>query len=208
MRWMLAVAIVVASATLGGCATMSKDECLTVDWRTVGFEDGVAGYNGDRIGQHRKACADHGVTPDFEAYQAGRAEGLREYCQPQNGFRVGASGATYVGACPADLAPPFAVAYESGRELYVRQHRVSHANSQLAAKRRELERIEHRMTTAGFAVIGSESTPEQRTQALLETRQLAERHGRLASEIEQLEKDRLRWERELDEYRNEVAYAW
>jgi hypothetical protein len=205
----IATTFALLAVLVSGCSTntLSKDECLTVDWRTVGYEDGVAGYNGDRIGQHRKACAEYGVTPDFEAYQAGRAEGLREYCQPQNGFRVGASGATYVGACPADLAPPFAVAYESGRELYVRQHRVNNANSQLAAKRRDIERIEHRMTSTGFAVIDPQASPEQRAQALLETTQLAERHGRLASEIEQLEKDKLRWERELDEYRNEVAYA-
>ena len=73
--------------------------------------------------------------------------------------------------------------------------------------RRELDRIEHRLTSSGFAVVDPQATAEQRTQALLETKQLAERHGRLASEIEQLEKDKLRWERELDEYRNEVAYA-
>jgi len=195
------------AALLSGCATMSKDECLYVDWRTVGYEDGVAGYNGDRIGQHRKACADHGVRPDFDAYQAGRAAGLREYCQPENGFRVGSSGATYVGACPADLAPAFAVAYESGHELYLREWRVSNANSRLWSKRRELERIEDQLAKQGFVVVDSTSTSEQRAQALLDTKQLAERYGRLKSEIEQLEKDKVVWERELDEYRTQVAYA-
>lgn len=67
----------------------------------------MAGRTGDRIGQHRKACADHGVRPDLNAYQAGRAEGLREYCQARNGYRVGVSGAGYGGPCPADLAPGF-----------------------------------------------------------------------------------------------------
>jgi hypothetical protein len=29
---------------LAACSTtMNKDECRTVDWRTVGYEDGVAG---------------------------------------------------------------------------------------------------------------------------------------------------------------------
>lgn len=34
-----------ASLLLGGCAsnTLSKDECRSVDWRTIGYEDGVAG---------------------------------------------------------------------------------------------------------------------------------------------------------------------
>lgn len=200
-------AVVLLAVLLGGCATMSKDECLYVDWRTVGYEDGVAGYNGDRIGQHRKACADHGVRPDFEAYQAGRAEGLREYCRPENGFRVGLSGATYVGACPADLAPAFAAAYQSGHELYVREWRVNNADAQLRSKRHEIERIEDRMAKLGFVVVDPNSTGEQRAQALLDTKQLAERYGRLKSEIEQLEKDKVIWERELEEYRTQVAYA-
>ena len=45
--------ILAIAMLLGGCATMSESECLTVDWQTIGFEDGVAGYSGDRIGQHR-----------------------------------------------------------------------------------------------------------------------------------------------------------
>ena len=49
---------------LGACATMDADECRTVDWRTVGYEDGVAGQPGDRIGTYRRDCAEHGVTPD------------------------------------------------------------------------------------------------------------------------------------------------
>ena len=71
---------------------MSEQECAATDWRTVGYEDGVAGRSGDNIGQHRKACAKHGVSPDLTLYQAGRNDGLREYCQPANGFRAGADG--------------------------------------------------------------------------------------------------------------------
>lgn len=199
--------LVLLALALGGCATMSKDECLTVDWRTVGYEDGVAGRSGDRIGDYRKACADHGVRPDLDAYQAGREEGLREYCQPENGYRVGAAGGSYGGACPAELAPQFAMAYESGRQFYVRERRVQYASSQLYAKRQEMERIEHALANRGFVVLDPGTTGEQRAQALLDTKQLAERYGRLEAEVEQLEKDKLQYERELEEYRQQVAYA-
>src|SRR5262245_45861049 len=104
-RWRTGV--LVAMLALSGCASMSKNECLTVDWRTVGFEDGAAGYPADRIGQHCKACAKHGVTPDLAAYQSGREQGLREYCRPQNGFRVGSRGSGYDGSCPADMDEAF-----------------------------------------------------------------------------------------------------
>ena len=75
----LPVASTAVLLVLAGCSSMSKNECLTVDWRTVGYEDGVAGYSGDRIGQHRKACAKYGVTTDLELYQQGRERGLREF---------------------------------------------------------------------------------------------------------------------------------
>ena len=55
-------------------------------------------------------------------------------------------------------------------------------------------------------IVSDETTSEQRAKALLDTKQLAERRGRLSSEIRQLEKDKLRYEQELDEYRNTVAY--
>ena len=53
--------VTVTTLLLTACSTsMTKDECQTVDWRTVGYEDGVAGRPGDRIARHRKACAEHG----------------------------------------------------------------------------------------------------------------------------------------------------
>jgi hypothetical protein len=192
---------------LAGCASMSKDECLTVDWRTVGYEDGAAGRSGEAIGQRRKACAAAGVRPDLDAYRAGRADGLREYCQPENGYRVGAAGGVYGGFCPADLASAFSQAYETGRELHLREYRVRQADERLAAMRRELDGVEHRMTEAGFNAISPTSTSEQRAQALLETEQLAQRHERLATDIDQLERDRRRCEQELQDYRTQLAYA-
>src|SRR5215475_10016900 len=92
---------------LGGCASMSKDECLTVDWRTVGYEDGVAGFPGDRIAEHRKDCAKYGGSTSLELYQQGRAQGLQEYCQPANGYNIGVRGGGYAGVCPANLEPAF-----------------------------------------------------------------------------------------------------
>ncbi len=202
-----AVACLVSTLALAGCASMSKDECLTVDWRTIGYEDGVAGRSGDAIGARRKACAAAGVIPNLDAYRAGRAEGLREYCQPENGYRVGAEGSSYGGYCPLELAPAFTQAYETGRELHSREYRVRQADERLAATRRELEGIEHRMTEAGFDAISPSSTSEQRAQALLEAEQLAQRHERLVASIDQLERDKRRYEHELQDYRTQLAYV-
>ena len=191
---------------LAACtSTMNKDECRAVDWRTIGYEDGVAGHSGERIGQHRKACAEHGVTPDLDAYRAGRAEGLREYCQPHNGYRAGVNGTPYYDSCPPELAPAFVAAYESGRELYVRERRVVDADEAIAYRRREIARLESRLADRTLTVIGDTATPEERAQAVLDTKHAAERIGRLKSEIVALERDRARYQQELETYRSTVA---
>jgi Protein of unknown function (DUF2799) len=205
---MKASALLIALSTLllGACATkMSKDECRTVDWRTVGYEDGVAGQPGDRIGEHRRACAEYGVTPDLNAYLAGRTAGLREYCQPHNGYRAGANGYTYFDTCPADLAEAFEIAYDEGRALYVRERRVIDTEQQIEDKRREIRRLEDRIAESAFDVIDTTATAEERTQAVLDTKQAAERIGRLKAEITELEKERARYQAELDAYRQTVV---
>jgi Protein of unknown function (DUF2799) len=199
-------ALLAAASWLAACsATMSKDECRAVDWRTVGYEDGVAGYSGERIGQHRKACAEYGVTPDLNAYRAGRAEGLREYCQPHNGYRAGVSGAPYYDSCPPELAPAFVAAYQSGRELYVRERRVADADAAIAYRRREVARLESSVADRALTVMSETATADERAQAVLDTKHAAERIGRLKSEIATLERDRARYQQELEAYRSTVA---
>ena len=202
MRPPAAVLAVLGLLMLGACTSqMSKDECRTVDWRTVGYEDGVAGRPGDRIGEHRRACAEHGVAPDLNAYLAGRTAGLREYCQPHNGYRAGANGYTYYDVCPADLAEAFEQAYDEGRALHVRERRVADADEQIEARRREIRRLEDRVAESAFDVIDASSTAEERTQGVLDTKQAAERIGRLKAEITELERARAQYQADLEAYR-------
>src|SRR4030095_1074127 len=138
-RLTLTVGILAAMAALAGCNSMSEKECLSTDWQTVGYEDGVNGYAGDRIGRYRNACSEHGVTPDPAQYQAGGDQGPHEIGKPANGFRVGARGAGYSGVCPADLDESFVDAYQSGRQLYVLRSRVGSTQDQIYSMRAELD---------------------------------------------------------------------
>jgi hypothetical protein len=199
-----AAALIVVGAWLSGCAAMSKEECRTVDWRTVGYEDGVAGRAGDRIGDYRRACAEHGVVPDLAAYRAGRDDGLREFCQPHNGYRAGASGLDYAGDCPADLAPAFERGYDVGRELYVRNRRVSDTVAAIDARRAEIDELESSIAGHAVVLIGDDSTAQERTEAVIDSKQAAQRIGRLHEEIASLERDRAAYEQELEAYRRTV----
>lgn len=180
---------------------MNKQECLAVDWRTVGYEDGVAGYSGDRIAQHRKACAKYGVQTDLDQYQDGRAQGLREYCKPANGYRLGSRGGSYGGVCPAEMEDGFVSAFEVGHQLYTLGARVSEAKSRLSSKRRELEKVEHGIVENAATAIAKDTSKEERADAVADTAELAERAGRLKEEIRQLERDTVRFEHEYEDYR-------
>jgi hypothetical protein len=200
-RSMLRASAALVLLALSGCATMDREECLTVDWRTVGYEDGAAGYSGDRIGQHRKACAKYGVTTDLAAYQSGRQEGLREYCVPANGFRLGSQGGSYSGMCPSDLDPAFSDAFQSGRQLHVLESRLANVNYDLDAKRNALRNAESDIVSRSARAISNEATTEERAQAVVDVKQLGERVGRLKTEIRQLEEERVHCERDLQDYR-------
>src|SRR5690606_33693398 len=143
----LLACLALVSLGLASCATpLSKTECMAMDWRTIGYEDGAAGHPGSRISVHRRACGEHGVAPDFDAYQAGRSEGLVEFCTAANGYRIGVAGGEYADVCPVDREDDFLRAFSEGRELYALRERVRSSDSQLGARRRELERLEKAVT--------------------------------------------------------------
>lgn len=194
------VLIALALVGLSGCATMSGDECMTSDWEAIGYEDGARGYTADQLGQRRKACAKHGVTPDFTAYQHGRNQGLVEYCQPGRAFSVGSSGGRYNGVCKAELEADFLDAYNAGRHLYSLRSNVNRANSSINAKENELKRIKDDMLLNEAALISSETTTEERIILLSELKDLSERTGQLEAQIKELYDERARHQVELENY--------
>ena len=205
----LTIVLALALAGLSGCASMSADECLAIDWATVGFEDGSRGYTADRVGNHRKACAKHGVTADLAAYQRGHAQGVETFCQPGRGFNFGANGGGYNGVCPAHLEQDFLQAYSAGHKLYSLRSSLSTANSLIYAKEAELDKSEKRIVAAQLEMISDETTSEQRVQLLVELKDLAERIGELEVEIKQLVADRAVIEQELQYYESTLtAYGY
>src|SRR3569833_2137161 len=195
------LALVLAASLMAGCSGMSKKECLAGDWRTVGDEDGVEGRLGEQIGEHRRDCAKYGVRTDLDHYQQGRIQGLREFCQPVNGYRVGVRGGYYYGVCPVELEQPVLAAYISGHELLVLLARVSNTQYALDSKRRELAGIQHGILENSVQAVSRANAPDERAHSVLDVAQLAQRAGQLQVEIRQLSEDSVRYQQELDEYR-------
>src|SRR5262245_13606325 len=165
---------VVLLALIAGCATLDKDQCLRADWYAIGLEDGARGQPLERAGDHRRACAEHGVTPKIEPYLAGRNEGLKSYCTYEKGFSVGRSGQSYSGVCPANLAGNFTAGFQRGKDLHDVRRRLDTVNEQIRKSRAAL--------TAGIPNPRARAEEVERLEALSrEAEQLEQRIAVLES---------------------------
>lgn len=190
---------------LSGCASMNADECAATDWSAIGYEDGSRGYTADRFGNHRKACAKHGITPDFQAYMNGRSQGLESFCQPGRAFNFGANGGRYNGVCEADMESGFLEAYRAGHKLHTLRSNVNSVNSELYSAEDALAHTKSRIVTVELLLINSETTTDERVALLVELKELSEHKGNLKSQIKQLIADRARFEQDLAYYEQTVA---
>lgn len=190
---------VVFLAVLSGCATMSGEECATADWSAVGYEDGANGYPAERLGDHRKACAKHGYSPDLAAYRQGREQGLVEYCQPGRGFKTGERGASYHGVCPVDLEEDFLTGYRIGHHLYELRSNIKKKSADIDWNAREIRKLEKKVREKEDALEGDDVSPSERRDLLDDIKSMSERIGRLDADINSLIKDRTVLRAELEQ---------
>jgi len=103
---------------VGGCATVSKEDCLVTDWFEIGRLDGMQGTPRTAFQNRAKACLEHGVSADRLAYYKGHDDGLKYYCTEQKGLEIGRKGFSYRSVCPLELEKDFRAGYENGLEIY------------------------------------------------------------------------------------------
>ncbi|MDH3701899.1 MAG: DUF2799 domain-containing protein [Alphaproteobacteria bacterium] len=206
MRSILVSSLLLALA-LSGCAgsSMGKAECQTADWKAVGYEDGAKGYGADRFGKRRKACAEHGVAANFDAYRAGQAEGIVVYCQPRNGYQLGTRGYRYAIDCPTHLAGTFQTANNDGFGLYERRVARDNIGKQLRYNQQRTKQIEHLIARKTAKLVSPRVRPDHRMSLVVELKQLGEEKVQVEQSISQLENDYADASRVYEGYRNSVA---
>ncbi|MBE9609370.1 DUF2799 domain-containing protein [Chitinilyticum piscinae] len=134
-------------ALLSGCASLSESECRTGDWYGIGLRDGQAGRD-SQIAQHAEACAELGIKPRLDLYNRGRTEGLRSYCTPENGYRVGLAGSASGNICPAENQAAFLAAYQRGYERYRLQRDLDDLDRRIEQRATERGKLEEKIATA------------------------------------------------------------
>ena len=96
-----------------------------------------------------------------------------------------------------------------GRHLYSLREYVDRANSQINSKEYELQEIDEEIREKEAALIARETTTEERILILADLKDLSERTGTLATEIEHLYDERARSQVELENYQASlVGYGY
>jgi len=193
-----------ALITLTGCATMTAEQCVAADWRTIGYQDAMEGRTASHLEHHIDACSDYGIAADEAAYATGHANGARAFCTPANGFRLGRSGGTNNNICPADLANAFSVTYEAGRGLYTRSQAVRSAETSLDSLERQMQQLEQTIAHNENVIATLNLSPADRAQ--LQTRVSADRekHRRLSKQRKRAQEKIDSAERDYNTYRDRI----
>lgn len=170
------LSMVLVALVLGGCASLSENECRTADWESIGYLDGTRGHNSGRIAEHSEACSKLAITPDRKLYEEGRNRGLEEYCTPRNGVRVGEQGSSYGGVCPLDLDPGFMRGYTIGRDLHDLKEHMERLQS-------EVQRMQSRLRQKDPPL-----SDYERDQVIYRLRDLEREYGRTESDYRRAER--------------------
>lgn len=138
MRALLLVPLLFVLAT---CAPISEEACRGGDWQGIGFADGTKGKLLSVFDSYQETCAEYGTVPVKQAYLAGRAMGLLQYCTPQNAYSVGRSGDALSPVCAAPQVTAMRPAYAHGQSYYEYEQDIRQAEDRIDELRRELAQI-------------------------------------------------------------------
>ena len=191
---------------LAGCAGMSKEECLTADWRAIGYEDGARGSTVGAISGRRARCAKKaGVTADMNLYLAGREEGLSHFCTPASGFDLGARGGRYLGVCAFHDEHAFLSQFDRGHYLYMLRSDVTATSKAFQAAEQELAAVEDDIAQVELALVAPGAKLPERIELLAELKHLHEHRDHLKDDLPVLDRDRRDAALVLADYEDELA---
>jgi chromosome segregation ATPase len=157
---------------------------------------------------HQRTCAKVGVTPDFDSYVAGRAEGLRSFCIPEAGFRRALSGASYENQCPGDLAAAYIDAHEAGRRAYTVLTALRSAESHLSGLEYDRREIGRDIEKAERELADPKIGDERRKQIRDDIQRMDRERRRINDDIVNAERTLRLYAGDLDRTRYEIGDRW
>jgi hypothetical protein len=152
--------LIVLTALLSGCESMSPSECATANWRERGVQDGNRGQS-DNIAAYHESCAKAGIAADAASYRAGRTQGLQSYCRLDNAIKEGLAGRDYEDVCPAPGGQNF-------KTLHAAAYREQEARKKLEQLQNDQKQWEQELF--------NDKTPAKRKSTLRDQISRSDRH--------------------------------
>ena len=123
---------------INSCATLSREDCMQGAWFELGLRDGRKGKTFTHLGQHQKACLEYGIRLDKNQYNAGREQGLQDYCLLDNAIEMGLQGRRYQSVCPIEIHATFLRYNQAAYEVYRCQEDLENLDDELFDKENSL----------------------------------------------------------------------
>lgn len=189
LRYLLISSLVLL---LSGCAAMTRDECINADWYLIGFEDGSAGRQPQRIAEYRSACAEYTVVPKMEEYLAGHQRGVGGFCTAENGFAQGRAGRRLNPVCHGELKHHFLAGYNKGYELHQQAQQVNRLRRQLTEVNKAQQELQQEKSDAEAELLADGTKSSRRFE-------LYQRIEEIADELERSREKKYHITHELDD---------
>ena len=174
---------------LSNCANMNESDCLNADWQLIGFEDGSFGKNESHVSQHRKECAEHGVTPDLMDYRNGHFDGSKRFCTANNGFSRGRQGKDYSRSCPEQFEAEFLKGFSDGQTLYGLKKILNQRAADLEGAYKEIDWLEHAIADKSELMIADGLKRDQRIIVRNEVAQHQQQQAELYNTLPELKQE-------------------
>ncbi|MGI2853080.1 DUF2799 domain-containing protein [Shewanella algae] len=157
--------LALSALILTQCSSLDLNQCQNSDWFALGLQDGNNGAHASRINDYAEDCAEFGIRVDHGGWREGYLQGLQNYCQPENGYRVGLAGEGYAGVCSSNA---FIEQYNAGYHQYQLNKRADEIRNRLRQIDYQIRDLDQKLVS----MTDKASTLEKKKQLLNEKNQL------------------------------------
>lgn len=118
--------LILSTALLQGCQTLSASQCETLNWQDQGSQDASVGKP-NQFGTYTAACDKHKIPLGQSAntaYQTGYSLGLQAYCQPLTVYKLAAEGRGKIEVCPIEQHAGLQLYWMTANDVYQARKQV------------------------------------------------------------------------------------
>ena len=107
---------------VGACAQVTESQwaefCANTYWEQHGESDGKKGLSYKLVAVYKERCGEQFSKDEIKQYKKGYIAGIKEFCNYDNGYKLGYRNESNPKSCPFELANNFNKGFREGRSKY------------------------------------------------------------------------------------------